>query len=43
MDERHPNVGKGIRDTKTLSEDLEKELRSAINEFKKSQGYEVKD
>ena len=43
MDERHPNIGKSIRETKALSEDLEKELRSAINEFKKSQGYEVKD
>ncbi len=39
MDTKHPNVGKEIRETKTLSEDLEKELKNCINEYKETLSY----
>ena len=39
MDTKHPNVGKEIREKKELSEQLEKELKDCINEYKNSLGY----
>jgi len=36
MRDRHPAIGKEIRDTKQLSGDLEPKLRAAIEEFKKT-------
>ena len=39
MDNKHPNVGKSIRESKVLNEDTEKELKEAINEYKQTLGY----
>ena len=39
MDTKHPNVGKEIRETKALSEDLEKELKNCINVYKETLSY----
>lgn len=39
MDNKHPGVGKGIRETKSLTEEIENELKAAINEYKQSMGY----
>jgi len=36
MDEKHPDIGKEIKDSKEISEDTEDKLRDAIDEFKKT-------
>ncbi|HUU50771.1 MAG TPA: F0F1 ATP synthase subunit alpha [Nitrospinota bacterium] len=36
MDEKHPDIGKEIKDSKEISEDTEDKLKDAIDEFKKT-------
>ena len=41
IDNNYPNIFKGIREKKELTEDIEKELIAAITSYKKSEGYEA--
>ena len=41
IDNNYPNIFKGIREKKELTEDIERELISAITSYKKTEGYEA--